>query len=184
MQLFHNKVRFSWSPNPNWWKVIYEGESLVKKKTNTEFMGQKLFKRRDKNRGHEVGAGNNSTNGSDQEPPRKITKWLPLGKQMMNTFWEVKKPQTFQCGCLSFQWSAGDRVLQGIDLNLIHCCNLKDKDILLMCHHRIKCIYLSFHSCTKTLFTISPGTTTRVVSGATFISLRGLLIFFGVMTTR
>lgn len=34
-------------------------------------------------------------------------------------------PVTFQCGCLSFQWSAGDRVLQSVDMYLVCCCHLQ-----------------------------------------------------------
>lgn len=37
---------------------------------------------------------------------------------------------------------------------------------------------------TTAAFTMSPGTATRVVSGATFISLAGLLMFLGLSTTR
>lgn len=37
---------------------------------------------------------------------------------------------------------------------------------------------------TTAVFTMSPGIATRVVSGATFISLAGLLMFLGLTTTR
>lgn len=97
----------------------------------------------------------------------------------------MEQPVTFQGGRLSLLWSAGDGVLQGVDINLICGCHLE-----CTCRHTYDNFSsLSVHAFTqdcksRTLFTMSPGTTMRVVSGATFISLVGPLMFLGATTTR